>query len=231
MKITEAKLTKRFKTGEYEHEEYALSADVESKSGAAALQYLREQILEAFSGEVTSTKEEKPKAAKKAAKKEEKKNAKQANPVNDEESDDEATSSEDSGDADEGAENDEATDSKDRDDSDDSADDGESDEADSEEAKPAKSSKASSSKPSAEKGKKSFKKKPQAYDRSIEQHKDIFSGVVRSVSPDWKKSDELKARAKKSSEEMEGENFLDENGEVYPTFRTMVARLMKGKTK
>jgi len=230
MKITEAKLTKRFNTGDYEFEEHTLSAVVENESGASVLQCLREQILEAFSGEVSSTKEEKPKAEKKAAKKkEEKKNAKQANPVDDEESDDEVTSSEDSGDADEGAENDEATDSKDRDDSDDSADDGESDETD-EEAKPAKSSKASS-KPSAEKGKKSFKKKPQAYDRSIEQHKDIFSGVVRSVSPDWKKSDELKARAKKSSEEMEGENFLDENGEVYPTFKTMVARLMKGKTK
>lgn len=220
--INEAKVTKRFNLGDYQHEEYTLGAIVDEKdSGAEVLAELKKQILEAYSGEVSSE-EEQPK------KKEEKKNGKpKASPVASEDDSDEDVSEEDAGDDGESSENDEAADGEADDNNDSDAEDSDSDSDESDDAEKPKASQKGSKKD----GKKKFRTKAQTYNRSIEQHKEIFSGVLRSVSPDWKKSDKTKALAKKASTELEGENFLDENGEVVESFKSQVAKIMKGKSK
>lgn len=216
-KLTEAKITKRFNTGEYEFEEYTLSAEPDAKeSGVKVLTALKKDILEAFVGEESTS--------DKKTEKKEKKNAKSRSSGSD--NDDEETESEEAEESDgDGAENDEAADAEDSDDSD-----GES-ENDGAEEDDEKESSAKSKKEKGAKGKggKKYVKKPQAYNRSIEQHKEIFSGVLRSVSPDWKKSDATKAKAKKASENLEGEPFLDENGDVLESFKSAVKKMMAGK--
>lgn len=81
--------------------------------------------------------------------------------------------------------------------------------------------------PTPSKGKKTFKKKPQTYSRASEQHKEILSKTLREVAPDWQKSQEGKQKAKSCSIKMEGEEFLDENGEVLPEFKIKVKKHMK----
>lgn len=238
--INEAKLTKRYNTGDYEFEEYTLGAVVDEKeSGAEVLTELKAQINNAFVGEAKpETKAEKKSA--KTEKKEEKKNGKSTNSktstANNKASDDEDSSDEDSGDADESDSDDETTDGEDSDGDDNSSDDSEDgDDEDSGSTKDTKASKGKSAKSGqaeeGKSGKSKFKKKPQSYNRGIEQHKEIFSGVLRSVSPDWKKSDELKVKAKKASESLENEPFLDEAGEVLESFKAMVRNHMKVKSK
>lgn len=85
-------------------------------------------------------------------------------------------------------------------------------------------------KPKAAKGK-TFKKKPQVYQRSNETHKEIFSGVMKKAAPDWKKTPESKDKAKQVSMTLEGENFLDEEGSVLPEFQAEVKKLMTAKKK
>lgn len=228
--INEAKLTKRYNTGDYEFEEYTLGAVVDEKeSGAEVLSELKAQINDAFVGKTAETKTE-TKTEKKSGKKdkkEEKKNAtSKTSSTDDENTDDEDSSNEDDSVDGESNQDDETTDGEDGNDSDDSSDDAE-DDGDGEEDAPASKGKSGKGGKTEEgKGGKKFKKKPQNYNRGIEQHKEIFSGVLRSVSPDWKKSDDLKAKAKKASESMEGVSFLDEAGEVLPAFKDSVKKLM-----
>lgn len=80
--------------------------------------------------------------------------------------------------------------------------------------------------PKQAKGKKTFKKKPQAYSRASEQHKEIFSSLLKSVAPDWKKTPDSKEKGKAVSQKMEGEEFLDESGEVLPEFKAAVKSFM-----
>lgn len=80
----------------------------------------------------------------------------------------------------------------------------------------------------AEKRKK-FKKKPQVYQRSNDAHKELFSGVLKAVAPDWKKSPESKAKAKSVSQKLEGQEFLDESGEILPDFKAQVKKHMGKK--
>ena len=231
--INEAKLTKRYNTGEYEFEEYSLGAVVdERESGVQVLKELKLQINEAFTGEKSTEAAAEPetkteKKADKKAKKEKKKDAKPSD--SDDDADGSESESEDaSNDDDESVADDEASDDAASDDSDGESDDSSEDESE-EDAKPAKKGKGKEEPAAKEKGKGKFKKKPQVYNRGIEQHKEIFSGLLRSVSPDWKKSDKTKALAKNTSAEMEGENFLDENGEVLAEFKAAVVKHMKSK--
>lgn len=215
--INEAKITKRYNTGDYEFEEYTLGAIVDEKeSGAEVLQELKKQINEAFTGSVST---EKPKQDKKESKKEEKKNAtaKTSN-VDDGSDDDEDAAIEVPANDDEGTEDDEAAVNEDNDGGDDSSDDAEDEEAE-EVAKPVKEKKGG------------HKKKPQNYNRSIEQHKEIFSGILKSVAPEWKKTDASKAKAKSASESMEGLPFLDDEGNVLESFKTKVSAHMNSQAK
>lgn len=247
MKVTDAKFTKRFNTGDYEHEEYTLSAQVEEgEDGASALLDLKAEVVAAFMGQATAapveTKTEvKPKTKKQ--KPQETKNARtKANNTDDEDTDDENSASEDAGDDGESDQDDEATDSENSDDSDDSTDDSEDssddnseEDGDDEDSKPAKkgSKPVSSGKAGSKEGssKKSFRKKPQGYNRAIDQHKEIFSGVLRYVAPDYKKSEASKLKAKETSIKMSGKEFLDEDGEVLESFKAEVKKLMSSSKK
>lgn len=223
--INEAKLTKRYNTGDYEFEEYSLGAIVDDReTGVQVLKELKLQINEAFSGSAAVQEEQiETKSSKKADKKEEKKNGKpsKGSDAKDDSNDDEDSSDEDSSSDDKGSEDDEASDSKNDDDSDDSSNDGiTSSDAEEEEPKP---------KSKAEKSGKKFKKKAQTYNRGIEQHKEIFSKLLGSINPSWKQSDKTKALAKSASSDMEGKEFLDENGEVVATFKVAVSKIFKPK--
>ena len=69
MKVTEAKFTRRFNTGDYEHEEYTLTAQVEGKeSGAEVLSALKAEVNDAFIGETEKVEETKQPAKKQKAK-------------------------------------------------------------------------------------------------------------------------------------------------------------------
>lgn len=225
--ISEAKLTKRFNTGDFQFEEYSLGAVVDEKeSGAEVLTELKKQINEVFTGEVAVETNPPAKVGKKAEKKNGK--GKPASAPNDEDANHEDPPGEDAGASIEGVEDDEASDGEDGDDGDDSSVDGEEDSDGAEDpTPPAKAGKGG--KEASGKGGKKYVKKPQDYNRSIEEHKNIFSRVLGSVSPDWKKNDVLKAKAKKASESLEGESFLDENGEVLDSFKALVRNLMKVK--
>lgn len=239
MKTTEAKFTKRIVVAEYEYEEYTLGGQLEgNETGAQALNTLKAEVLAVISGEETTPvdpKQEETKPAKKQKPKKEKKHEPKADHTDDEDTDDENPASEDAGIDGEGDQDDEATDSEDGDDSDDSSDSDEdsedgSEDSDEEVPAPKPASKNAKKGSAKETGvKKGFRKKPQVYNRSIEQHKDIFSSILRSVAPEWKKSEASKAKAKKTSEVMNGKEFLDENGEVLPEFKNEVKKLMVGK--
>ena len=82
-----------------------------------------------------------------------------------------------------------------------------------EEVAPAKAAKGKKAK-----AEKVYKKKPQEYTRNNETHKEIFSNLLKTLAPDWKKTPEGKAMAKKVSLVLEGEDFLSEEGEILPTF-------------
>ncbi len=205
MKVTDAKYGKKYNTGNYESEEYALTAIVEEKeSPVKVLTGLKTLVEEAFRGAegtlaVTADVEEV------SEKKQTKKKSKKVEPVEEVEEDDEALAEDAEEDSED--EDDEALAEED---------------AEEEEEKPAKKKATSSP------GKK-FKKKEQVYDRLNEQHKDIFSSTLRKVAPDWKKTDAGKVKAKNTSMKMEGNPFLEEDGEVIPEFTAEIKKLMAAK--
>lgn len=222
MKITDAKFTRRFKIAEYEWEEYTLAAAIEENETAQeVLGQLKEEVNAAFTGEVKE--EEKP--AKKGKKNGTGKQKRDDTSDDSDETDTEANASSN----DESNDDDEATDdsSSDDDSSSSSGDEGESEETEESSGKSSGKSKGGK-KEDDDKGKK-FRKKPQSYNRSLEQHKEIFSGVLKSVAPDWKKTDASKAKAKDVSQKMEGKEFLDDNGEVLDSFKAEVKKLMGKK--
>ncbi len=227
--VKEAKLTKRYVTGQYEHEEYTLTAEVlGGESGVKVLTELKLQINEAFIGEASVESEaeeevqEKPKT-----KKGKKENGKRKSSIVSDEDEGDSDSAEEADDnEDESADHDEATDSEDGNASDDSSDESEEDSEDEEDgeedAKPVKGKADKGGKA----GTKVRKAKPQNYNREVEQHKSLFSGVLRSVAPEWNKSDDSKARAKKTSVQLAGKPFLDADGEVLDSFKAEVKKLM-----
>lgn len=224
-KIIEAIFTRRYNTGDFNYEEHTLTAQVEDgETGTEVLVSLKAEVNAAYTGDIAEVTETKPAKVGKT-KKEEKKNGKsKASSTDDEDASDEDSADEDASSDGEGDSDDEAADAETDSDDDDSSDDSEEDD-DAKEA-PAKKGKTAASSSGTKKG---FKKKPQNYNRALEEHKDIFSTVLRSVAPDWKKSPESKAKAKKTSEKMEGVEFLDESGEVLESFKSQVKKLMSAK--
>lgn len=79
------------------------------------------------------------------------------------------------------------------------------------------------------KDKKTFKKKPQAYARDNDTHKEIFSGILKAVAPKWKTDPKTKTRAKGASVKLEGSEFLDAEGDVLASFKSSVKKLMAVK--
>jgi cobalamin biosynthesis protein CobT len=221
--ITEAKVTVRINTGDFNYEEGTLAANVQSgEDGVKVLRELKLQINEGLGAKGTVEEENEELTKKKAGKNGKPSKQSKSNTINDEDESEEDTSEDDSGADDESDEDNETSDSEDSDDVDSDAD--ESDEDEVEEEKPAKKGSSSS-----KGGKKTRQKGPEEYNRDLEQHKEVFGGIVRSINPDYRKSDKLKALVKTISTELEGEPFLDENGEVLSSFSKEVAKRMKGK--
>ncbi len=221
MKLNEAKYTRRFNTGEYEFEEYTLSviAD-ENDDGKELLTELKAEVIAAHTND-PKKKEDKENGKSSSSKHNSKgtKSAAKSNEGADDKSseDDEATNTEADDSSDSESETSESSEASEGDESSDSEEDTSSSKSSSK-SKSAKSEKAS--------GKK-FKKSPQHYNRGIEQHKEIFGRVYTTINPDWKKKEETKKQAKSISEELEGEPFLDENGEVVDSFKTRIRKLLK----
>lgn len=230
IKVTELKFARRFRTGEYEHEDYSVAVSVEEGDISKVFSKLKMDVNSAFTGEESPSLSSEPEMSdekeetsipavtgrKKKAKKKTKMAPKEEEETPEEEMDDEEPSTAEE--EEEGAPEEEGSDEEASDEDEDE--DEETSDEEEEEVAPARAAK---------KKKKVFKKKPQVYTRSSEQHKEIFSRIVKSVSPDWKKTDEGKKKAKMASQKMEGIEFLDDAGEVLPEFKAQVKKLMTGR--
>jgi hypothetical protein len=71
--------------------------------------------------------------------------------------------------------------------------------------------------PKAAKAKK-FKAKTTAYSRANETHKSMMAEALNEHFPEWKKTAEGKAKAKKLSQTLDGTEFLDGDGEILESF-------------
>lgn len=213
-KISEIKYGRKFNLGNYESEEIALTAVVDEDDDAAeVLADLKTKVAEANAdGSIASTKTTEPEEE------------------------------EENGSTDDDTETDDDSDSKNDDDGSENEDDDQGSEGDEEtededgDKKPPKKTGGAKGKPKAgTKGKdktvggKKVKPKAEVYDRENGTHKDIFSNVLTSVDPNWKKSDKTKLKAKKVSEQLEGEAFLDKDGEVVSAFKQSVKKAMAKK--
>lgn len=228
MKLNEVRFKQRFATGDYEFIEVDIVVTPEGKEQLPDVLLKIEEQVNAF-----YSKEETKPAAMPAATKGKKNGTKQTDTTDDEDAHDDSDNESDEGASSESTEDDEATDSEDSNDTDSDADDSEDDNSGDEDEKSVKSAKAALIKSlkkdeaSRAKAKAKFKKKPQSYSRASEQHKEIFSGVLKSVAPNWKKSEASKLKAKQVSQKMEGKEFLDETGDVLSSFTAEVKKLMK----
>jgi hypothetical protein len=224
VKVSEAKFTRRYNTGNYESEEYSLTAIVEEdESAVTVLGQLKADVDAAHAGEEgplpdagqDEGEETGGKPPKKPSKKSKDKPTTTRGGKAGEEEDDDADTDADS-DSDDVADDD-ATD-----------DDDAGGEEDDDGKKPGKKTSTSGGKSSTATTGKKFRSKTQVYQRGNDTHKELFSGVLKDVAPSWKKTDESKALAKKASIKMEGKDFLDADGEVFPSFKELVRKFMKG---
>jgi hypothetical protein len=72
--------------------------------------------------------------------------------------------------------------------------------------------------PKAAKAGKKFKAKTSTYSRANETHKSMMADALNEHFPDWKKTAEGKAKAKKLSQTLDGAEFLDGDGEILESF-------------
>jgi len=72
----------------------------------------------------------------------------------------------------------------------------------------------------------SSKSKTIPYDREKEEHKTLLSKLLIEVCPNWKKSPETKLRARNTSETMVGIPFIDSDGNILDSFKTLVSEKM-----
>lgn len=80
--------------------------------------------------------------------------------------------------------------------------------------------------------KKKFRSKDAAYDRQDPLHKKLVGEILDSKFKGWnKKGSDLAKKAGKASQELDGEDFLDNDGEVVPEFRSKLLKLMGGAAK
>lgn len=224
MKVTEARFTRRYNVGQYEHEEYTVIAQLEEDDSIVdALVELKSDVQKAYAGEASASSgagtedadtEDENKPAKRS-----KKSSKSRTTTRSEDEEADENEDEDGGDETD-------TDSEEETDEDESEDSEESEDESEEEDAPAKKPAKKTPSKDGAKGSKKFKKKPQVYQRANETHKDIFSATLKKVAPNWKKSFEAKAHAKKVSQKLEGKEFLDENGKVLPSFEAEVKKAM-----
>lgn len=78
--------------------------------------------------------------------------------------------------------------------------------------------------PPPKKGKKVVRKKSAVYDRDNEIHKKLMGEQLTKYDKTWKKTAKGKAAAKKISQKLEGEEFLNDDGKVLPSFITTMRK-------
>ena len=71
------------------------------------------------------------------------------------------------------------------------------------------------------------KAKTSNYSRSNETHKAMFAEALNANFPKWKKTDAAKAKAKKLSQDLDGTEFLDADGEILESFMDAMAEGME----
>ncbi len=239
--MKKAEFTRRYTTDvQYEFEEYTVSAELEDDADLREVMAALKADIEAIhagessagsptedAGQDTEEENEDPKPVKTGKKS---KRSRTTTPKEEPE-DEEETEDDDGGDETEDEDGDEGND--DGEESEESPDEEEEESpkvTGKKKSGTAKTGQDSKTKTEATSGKKGFKKKPQAYQRGNETHKELFSNVLKKVAPNWKKSFESKAQAKTTSKKMEGSEFLDENGKTLASFEAAVKKLM-GKFK
>lgn len=214
----EIKYTRRFTTDkDYEFEEITVTATLEDDVACAnAIAELKKQVEESRDLEGNADVDDPPPKKKDKKKPKKEKDEDESDDTDEDESDDDADDEADEDD-------DEGNDDTETD---------EADDTDEEKSKSTKTKKAAASKKDKTGGagsKKNFRKKPQVYQRENETHKELFSGLMKSVAPKWKASPESKAKAKSVSKKMEGKEFLDEDGKIFPSFKELVRKAMSKK--
>lgn len=198
MRITEAKYVRKYNLGNYESEDYGLTAVIEDDETAqSVLNNLKAEVAAAYSGEAA------PEPAASGKKKKGKKKPPQDSEDAPDADDVEATEAEE-----------EETEAE------------ETEEENEEEDDRATPIDGATGKRST---KKKFVKKPEVYQRGKETHRELFSSVLKTAAPDWKKSDKSKEKAKDVSTKMEGKAFLNEDGDVLESFKVEVKKLMGKK--
>ncbi len=214
LKVTEVKYTKKFNTGNYESEEYSLTASLESKENPLeVIAELKAQVLQAKSGEAaTSEEEDEEEDEEETTPKSKAKSKAEDESEEDESEDEEETEDEESED-----------DSDDTDEEDESEDEEEESEEEAEEEEEKPKAKAKKAAPKATK----FKSKPQGYTRSDRVHKELLGKTLSAVWPDWKKNPKNKDKALKVSKKLEGVAFLDEKGQVLKSFKDALKKALK----
>jgi outer membrane biosynthesis protein TonB len=194
MKLKEITYTRKYNLGNYESEDYTITAVIEKGDDELSVFEDLKALIKAASAGGGGTPEEAEEEVEEEVEEEE--------IVEEDEEDEEEEIVEE-----------------------DEEDEVEEDEEEVEEEKPKRATK------KAPTSKKSFKKKPEVYQRTNSTHKDIFAETLKTVAPDWKKTTASKAKAKEASLEMEGKDFLDDKGNVLAAFKTAVKKLMSGKKK
>ncbi len=217
MKITEVKFGRKFNTGNYESEEYVVTALVdEDESVSNVFTTLKQEVEAAHSGQQITTTDK----------------------AEEDEVDEDPVASKSTKAKSKSAKGDDSADAEEIGGEEEEEDEAEVEEADEEEAgndesedeekskKQSKKSAPSTDGSQAGKAKTKFKKKPQVYQRANETHKEIFSTVLKAVAPNWKKDEKSKVKAKNASTKLEGEEFLDEDGNVMDSFKKAIKKHM-----
>lgn len=234
--ITAIEYERRFNTAKYEHEEIRVTASLDEGDDAleaiAALKTLVAEAQEAGAepDDVETDEEEESSKKKKTSKR-----SKPSKDDDDDEEEEDEDAEEDTDEEDEEPESDEDEDGRDE-----GEDDGDSDEsADSDDSgkRRGKSLKKSSKKDSKKSGPgKKKKSKAAPYDRGNQIHKKILGEYLRDEVKGYEeKQPEVMARTKAASEEMHGQDFLDDDGKMLfdfgLDFRKAMARADKKKSK
>lgn len=214
MKVTEVKYTRRYNVGPYEHEEYTVHATLDEANKKAAvneIKELKEIVADAHGGSNDPENNLPSTAIGPAATELAGKQAKPGKGKNPKKDKSEEVPKVKKPKDEEPEETDEVDDNDDDDNDDEVDDDAEEAEDIEDEPKPPKKGKA-------EKAPKKFKKKAETYSRTNEIHKKLYGETLALYDKAWKKSEKGKAAAKKVSQKLEGQDFLNEEGEVLDSF-------------
>ena len=226
-KIGGVAYTRRFNLGNYEHEEYTVSAAVEETDAVTTIAQLKGAIEAAKSADaipwpdasetIDKSGKQKTGAAKPTGKKAAPKKAAKPTDDEDETEEDEEEDLEDEEETDDDSETEESEEDEEETDGDED-----------EEESPAKGSKVAKKAPAKKAAGKTFKKKGTAYSRNSDLHKKLFVETIKEVMGD-KFMATNSAKAKAISIKLEGADFLDADGEVTDTFKAEIKKLSKAK--